>query len=56
MVEVQRLRFDGTAVSLFGQWIKWFLLTLITFGIDIRIGMIREEPSSGNREWLFVLC
>lgn len=25
--------FDGTAAGLFGNWIKWFLLTLITVGI-----------------------
>ena len=29
----RRLGFDGTAVGLFGLWIKWFLLTIITFGI-----------------------
>ena len=29
----ERLYFDGTAVGLFGNWIKWFLLTIITFGI-----------------------
>jgi uncharacterized membrane protein YjgN (DUF898 family) len=28
-----RLKFTGTGIGLFGQWIKWFLLTLITFGI-----------------------
>jgi uncharacterized membrane protein YjgN (DUF898 family) len=28
-----RLVFLGTGMSLFGNWIKWFLLTLVTFGI-----------------------
>ena len=29
----KRLKFDGTAVGLFGNWIKWFLLSVITCGI-----------------------
>ena len=29
----KRLKFIGTGIGLFGNWIKWFLLTLITFGI-----------------------
>lgn len=29
----QRLYFDRTGAQLFGNWIKWFLLTIITFGI-----------------------
>lgn len=29
----RRLRFVGTGGSLFGNWIKWFLLTVITCGI-----------------------
>jgi uncharacterized membrane protein YjgN (DUF898 family) len=33
VINSQRLRFDGSAVSLFGQWIKWLLLTIITLGI-----------------------
>lgn len=28
-----QLKFTGTGAGLFGQWIKWFFLTLITFGI-----------------------
>lgn len=27
------MRFQGSAISLFGHWIKWFLLTVVTFGI-----------------------
>jgi uncharacterized membrane protein YjgN (DUF898 family) len=27
------LRFDGTALGLFGNWIKWLLLSIITLGI-----------------------
>ncbi len=33
VINGKRLRFDGSAVGLFAQWIKWFLLTVITFGI-----------------------
>lgn len=29
----QRLRFTGSAVGLFGNWIKWLLLTIVTLGI-----------------------
>ena len=32
-IEGRRLKFNGTAVSLFTQWIKWLLLTIITLGI-----------------------
>ena len=33
VIEGKRLRFDGTAIGLFGNWIKWLLLCVITFGI-----------------------
>jgi uncharacterized membrane protein YjgN (DUF898 family) len=33
VVNGHRLRFDGTALGLFGNWIKWALLCIITFGI-----------------------
>ena len=33
VVDGQRLYFDGNVAQLFGNWIKWFLLTIITFGI-----------------------
>ena len=29
----ERLEFNGTAIGLFGNWIKWWLLSLITLGI-----------------------
>lgn len=28
-----RLKFTGTGIGLFGQWIKWFLLCIVTLGI-----------------------
>lgn len=33
VINGHRLRFDGTAIGLFGNWIKWLLLTIITIGI-----------------------
>jgi uncharacterized membrane protein YjgN (DUF898 family) len=32
-IDGQRLEFTGSATGLFGLWIKWFLLSIITFGI-----------------------
>lgn len=29
----QQMIFTGTGIGLFGLWIKWFLLILVTFGI-----------------------
>lgn len=33
VINRRRLLFDGKATQLFGNWIKWWLLTLITLGI-----------------------
>ncbi|MDR1904250.1 MAG: DUF898 domain-containing protein [Treponema sp.] len=33
VVEGKRLKFDGTGGQLFGNYIKWFLLSIITLGI-----------------------
>ncbi|MDR0325422.1 MAG: DUF898 domain-containing protein [Oscillospiraceae bacterium] len=33
VIEGRRLQFHGRAVSLFGQWVKWLLLCIITIGI-----------------------
>ena len=33
VIDGHRLYFDGTAMQLFGNWVKWWLLTIITFGI-----------------------
>lgn len=33
VIEGRRLQFNGSAVGLFGNWIKWLLLCIITFGI-----------------------
>lgn len=33
VIEGQRLHFNGTAMQLFGNWIKWACLTIVTLGI-----------------------
>jgi len=33
IIDGKRLSFDGNGGQLFGNWIKWFLLTIITCGI-----------------------
>lgn len=33
ILDGKRLTFDGTGGQLFGNYIKWFLLTVITLGI-----------------------
>ena len=33
VIEGKRLKFNGTAMGLFGNWIKWLLLIVVTFGI-----------------------
>ena len=33
IIEGQRLKFKGKAISLFFHWIKWILLCIITLGI-----------------------
>ncbi|MBF0818330.1 DUF898 family protein [Streptococcus acidominimus] len=33
VIDGKRLYFDGTAMQLFGNWIKWLALIIITLGI-----------------------
>ena len=33
IIDGKRLYFDGNGAQLFGNWIKWLILTVITFGI-----------------------
>jgi uncharacterized membrane protein YjgN (DUF898 family) len=33
VIDGRQLVFDGTGGQLFGNYIKWFLLTIVTFGI-----------------------
>ncbi len=44
VVDGKRLRFTGSAVGLFGNWIKWLFLCIITFGIySFWLGIALEE-------------
>lgn len=33
VIDGRRMRFEGSAIGLFGNWIKWFFFCVITFGI-----------------------
>ncbi len=33
VLDGRRLRFKGSAIGLFGNWIKWLILTYLTLGI-----------------------
>lgn len=33
VINGHRLAFDGTAMQLFGKWLLWLLLTIVTVGI-----------------------
>lgn len=33
IIQGRRLKFTGSAIGLFGNWVKWLLLTIITLGI-----------------------
>ena len=33
VIEGRRLKFNGSAIGLFGTWIKWLFLCIITLGI-----------------------
>ncbi len=33
VLDGRRLRFKGTAIGLFGQWLKWLFFSIITLGI-----------------------
>lgn len=33
VIEGKRLKFNGSAMGLFGLWIKWLLLCIVTLGI-----------------------
>ena len=33
VIEGRRLKFNGSAIDLFGNWIKWLLLIVVTLGI-----------------------
>ncbi len=44
VIDGRRLDFNGTAAGLFGNWIKWFLLSVITLGIySLWVGIKLEK-------------
>lgn len=53
MIEGKRFKFIGEATELFGYWILWWLLTLITFGIyGIVVKVKLIEWRVNNTVWL----
>lgn len=55
-IDGHRLVFTGSAVGLFGLWIKWFLLSVITLGIYLfwvgpRIAAWKWEHTSFDPYW-----
>ena len=55
-IDGQRLVFTGSAMGLFGNWIKWFLLSLITLGIYLfwvgpRIARWKWEHTDFDHTW-----
>ena len=43
VIDGKRLVFDGTGGQLFGNYIKWFLLTIITLGIYSFLAFDKNE-------------
>ena len=43
IIDGRRIYFDGKASQLFGNWIKWILLTIITLGIYSVVVPIRKQ-------------
>lgn len=35
IIDGRRLRFTGTGIGLFGNWLKWWLLCIVTLGIYV---------------------
>ncbi|AEB77331.1 membrane protein [Clostridium botulinum] len=53
VINGKRLIFRGTAVGLFGNWIKWLLLTIITCGIySFWLGIALEKWKVKNTEFV----
>src|SRR5690349_3213985 len=47
-IDGQRLTFTGSAVGLFGNWIKWLLLGIITAGIYLSGWVRASHDGSGS--------
>jgi len=49
VIEGRRLKFIGTAIGLFGNWIKWSILTIITLRIyGFWVGIALEKWKAKN--------
>ncbi|MDR3190466.1 MAG: DUF898 domain-containing protein [Lactobacillaceae bacterium] len=49
VIEGKRMKFYGSAVGLFGNWIKWFVLIVITLGIyGFWVGIKLEDWKAKN--------
>jgi len=52
VIEGRRLKFRGSAVGLFGHWIKWFFFCIITLGIyGFWLGIALEKWKVKNTEF-----
>lgn len=53
VIEGRRLTFKGTGISLFGNWLKWLLLTIMTLGIySFWLGIALEKWKTKNTFFL----
>lgn len=53
VIDGHRMRFSGSAVGLFGNWIKWLLLSIITLGIYLFwVGIKLEDWKSKNTNFI----
>jgi uncharacterized membrane protein YjgN (DUF898 family) len=55
-IDGQRLTFTGSAIGLFGNWVKWLLLSFITLGIYLfwvgpRIAQWKWEHTDFDPTW-----
>lgn len=53
VIDGKRFKFTGTATDLFGHWILWWILTVITFGIYgivVRVRMIEWRVENTQLE------
>ncbi|KRL59101.1 DUF898 family protein [Latilactobacillus fuchuensis] len=53
VIEGHRLHFSGSAVGLFGNWLKWLLLSIITIGIySFWVGIKLEDWKAKNTSFV----
>jgi len=53
VIEGHRMQFNGSAINLFGNWIKWLLLIIITLGIySFWVGIRLEDWKAKNTSFV----